>query len=396
MGSHVAKALKKFLFLSRWTPDSSSSRIDLLRGIAIVGVMLVHSSQLREVNKIQSISDVLSWGQYGVELFFLISGFLMALLYSSQTGFRGGIFWKRRVARILPLWIIFSSIGLIGWLIDQRAIKGWGAYNELQLRFEENGNWVDNPLAAFLLTVVFLGWLSPAIWTATVPGGWSIQSEMAHYSLFAVFRKFSITGWLMLLVALGVVFASLKYFELVDPEGYSPLDAIFRTRLFVTAGFFLFGIWLYEIVFLSKRQRRQHWVGQILLFSVFAALSSYVGLPFGEFWKSVVFIGVAIVCAGFVENIKWLKGLLSLLGKYSYFLYFAHFFVLWGLNRYFVGPAYSRLIESGFSQQFAYGVLVAFVFSVAVWFGLIFAIPSWKFLERPLIRWARGTDSHAR
>ena len=385
--------IRKLLEIARWTTSNSSGRINLLRGVAIIGVVLVHSSQLREVNRIKSISDVLSWGQYGVELFFLISGFLMALLYSGQGTFTTGVFWKRRVARILPLWIFFSSIGFLGWLVNQRAIKGWGAYNELRIRFEENGLWLDNPLVALLLTVVFLGWLSPAIWTATVPGGWSIQSEMAHYSLFAAFRKLSISSWLILLVAVGVLFASLKFLELVDPEGYSPLDAIFRTKLFVTAGFFFIGIWLFEMVFSAQRRRWNHLAGQILLFAVFAALSSYVGLPFGEFWKSLVFVVAAIVCVGFLEQLEGLKRLLSFLGKYSYFLYFAHFFILWLLNRYFIGPAYAFLIESGFSPTLVYGALVSFAFSAALGLGLIFAIPSWKYFEKPIINSARGEKS---
>src|SRR5579872_1267137 len=89
-------------------PMSSSKRIDYLdgwRGLAILVVLVAHFGHLESTNL----------GLFGVELFFVLSGLLMArILYEQRMPI--GEFYRRRIARIFPLFYLFVfTILFIEW-----------------------------------------------------------------------------------------------------------------------------------------------------------------------------------------------------------------------------------------------------------------------------------------
>lgn len=90
--------------------------LQLLRAVAAIGVMVFHYSQ--QVQKVIPESPVFPLGAAGVDLFFVISGFVM--VYSSRKMFgQPGARWlflARRVARIVPLYWIFSAV-LLGYIM---------------------------------------------------------------------------------------------------------------------------------------------------------------------------------------------------------------------------------------------------------------------------------------
>ena len=66
--------------------------LDVLRGIAIVGVLSVHTIQTTDPlvtglggSTSNTFSNIMSLGQYGVEVFFFLSGWLMAALYGNPS-----------------------------------------------------------------------------------------------------------------------------------------------------------------------------------------------------------------------------------------------------------------------------------------------------------------------
>lgn len=95
---------------------ASSQRIDYLdgwRGLAILVVLVAHFGHLERTNL----------GLFGVELFFVLSGLLMArILYEQRMPI--GEFYRRRIARIFPLFYLFIfTILVVEWA--RGAHVGW-------------------------------------------------------------------------------------------------------------------------------------------------------------------------------------------------------------------------------------------------------------------------------
>ena len=90
--------------------------LDGLRALAVVGVMVYHANH-----------GWLSGGFLGVEVFFVISGYLITLLLVSEqerTGtVRLGKFWMRRVRRLLPaLYVLLAGLGVYMALFERRPM----------------------------------------------------------------------------------------------------------------------------------------------------------------------------------------------------------------------------------------------------------------------------------
>ncbi len=105
--------------------------LDFLRGSAILLVFLNHidSSTIAGFHPPQGVAGFVYWriktfGASGVDLFFILSGFLISGLLFKEIdetgGLRLGRFWARRAFKILPsyyfLLIVLAVTGATGWL----------------------------------------------------------------------------------------------------------------------------------------------------------------------------------------------------------------------------------------------------------------------------------------
>lgn len=110
--------------------DGRNLYIDMLRGVSILLVMLLHytlsyrlvSSPLREWIPAPTLHAIFYNGNYGVSMFFVISGFLITsniiARYQSLSGIDVLHFYKLRLFRLYPLvvlaLIIITALGLAG------------------------------------------------------------------------------------------------------------------------------------------------------------------------------------------------------------------------------------------------------------------------------------------
>jgi peptidoglycan/LPS O-acetylase OafA/YrhL len=96
---------------------------DGLRGIAILPVILLHVGVLTLPNG--SLLYQLSRGWYGVDLFFVLSGFLITWILISEVEATGtldlGRFYRRRLLRLAPAYVSALMMALIGAAIFQRS-----------------------------------------------------------------------------------------------------------------------------------------------------------------------------------------------------------------------------------------------------------------------------------
>jgi peptidoglycan/LPS O-acetylase OafA/YrhL len=97
-------------------PRQRMPELDTVRGLAIIGVLLYHAfCETRDLQAYQPwqrhILSLMSVGQFGVNLFFVLSGFLIngVLLDSRKRPDYNQRFYYRRALRILPALLLHAT-----------------------------------------------------------------------------------------------------------------------------------------------------------------------------------------------------------------------------------------------------------------------------------------------
>jgi peptidoglycan/LPS O-acetylase OafA/YrhL len=142
--------------------------IDALRGYAILGVIMVHTSQYG--NKLHSTLGKLitEKGAMGVQLFFLASSFTLFLSFNKRTQYENFAvrnFFIRRFFRIAPIFYL---------AICYYLFQNWHSGRNIFTPGLSHG--ID-----IILNFFFLNGFNPYIIRSIVPGGWSIAVEMTFY-----------------------------------------------------------------------------------------------------------------------------------------------------------------------------------------------------------------------
>lgn len=173
-----------------------------LRGVAVLGVVLFH---MMSVEAKFSAGDILLPGfldffQLGVDLFFVISGFVMVIV--SRGRFQNGVeaqrFLFNRVSRIYPTYWLYFFITLAVYLVQPTLVN--------------SGHGSSNLLMSFLLL--------PSDKVLLVMVAWSLVFELWFY---VVFSAFLVLRERRLPVALGIWAAVLVVFNtLFDWQDHGP------------------------------------------------------------------------------------------------------------------------------------------------------------------------------
>ena len=110
--------------------DGRLPAVQYLRALAAIAVVLFHASVYLEAKRndaaFLSVFDG-RFGGFGVSLFFVISGYLMARLSGSPSP---SLFLLHRIARIYPIYLIVVAVVLAGnWWSDGMTPVDWAAYS---------------------------------------------------------------------------------------------------------------------------------------------------------------------------------------------------------------------------------------------------------------------------
>jgi peptidoglycan/LPS O-acetylase OafA/YrhL len=358
-----------------------------LRGLAALAVVCVHAMTLSGSpdSLPQPFAYLFAMGWSGVDVFFVLSAFLLTLPFlqarqsgSAPPGWRR--YGLRRAARILPAYYVQIAILLL--------LAAAGA--------DSAAAWHDASMGSVLAHLVL--WLDavPRI-PAHVPPWWTLPVEGGFYLLLPLFATLLRPGrWRWLLLAIA---ASLAYRFVVMHAGFDRAQQVaWADHLPGRLHEFLVGM-LAAYAFVAWRTRaalptptRADAVGALAIAS-FVALPAlglltlghaYQGAPTTDplllCWHLLASLVVAVLILALVSGARWLGATLSTaplraLGTISYSLYLWHYPVMLAL----------REALGGFNA--VRGDFVSF-FVISLVFSLVVATASWWLVERPAQAWA--------
>ena len=278
--------------------------IQYLRGIASLLVLLEHIAW----KGAQHLNHPLDWfhiGGGGVDIFFIISGFIMAFTTSGKYGALGKVFafMKKRFLRILPLYWLLTIVALIVFMI----LPDW---------VNTSGGKTNIPFSFLLI---------PSDGKFLLQNGWTLSIEFYFYFLFAfglIFRE-SIGRIVTFFILMSLFIIGL----FAEPEG---LYTNFLANPVLIE--FVVGILIF---YFYRRQFNIPIIIPCIMITVsiflFVELNSHNGV-FTR-WRVVDFgIPSFLLCFGVVllekQIVKKKFKALQNLGDSSYSLYLVHPFVL--------------------------------------------------------------------
>jgi peptidoglycan/LPS O-acetylase OafA/YrhL len=331
--------------------------LDALRGIAILGVITVHTNVSFKLPIL--IKSLLSSGSSGVQLFFMVSAFtIMYTLDHSKRPISYTSFLFRRFFRIAPLYYV--SIVYYMWQNDLYHIHWHDEKNNITI-----GNIVSN--------ISFLHGFYPLWFNRLVPGGWSIAIEMMFYSCIPIlYAKIKNLNFAINLLTISIFLQFFLQFilKILHPFGDVDFWGHYIFMYFPTQfPIFILGIITYLLI--DKKRDLHLKPTTILLLSLTILLSFLADLSY-LISKGVLISGcfmIIIIAMSQQTYFLFQNKLLVFLGKISYGIYLVHFAILYWLDQYyylFSFPESSTLLTTikfllKISTVIGFSAIIAFV-----------------------------------
>lgn len=299
--------------------------LDSLRGLAALLVVLFHfiCTTIGFIDN-ELILDIFSFGKYGVQIFFVISGIVIPLSMINA-GYRlkdGLVFFKKRIIRIEPPYMV-SILLVCGVIYLKMLIPGLGAEQEL-------------PESRNLL--LHLGYLVPFFegsdWINTVY--WTLAIEFQYYFAMSILFPIAISKGIYLRIVFYVLFLAPVF--------------LFGDKSFFPVWGPLFMLGIIYVLYITKKV---NWIELAIVFALSSFLIfNYLGIT------DLVFGVSTILLVHFFKEFKSRIG--SFFGNISYSLYLTHSIIGAAVVNFL-----SHRVESSFGKLLvvAVGLVVAVSFA---------------------------------
>jgi peptidoglycan/LPS O-acetylase OafA/YrhL len=359
------RAVERSQVMDGHPPRLHLAHLDGLRGIAILAILAIHSSQL-VAGLSQPVRDLAFYGVRGVQLFFIVSGFTLTIAHAGRP-IEPLNFAERRFFRIAPMFYI----GVALYLLLARTTT-----MPLPTRDASTGDVVA--------TLLFVhGWVPSAVNTV-VPGGWSIAAEAMFYLAFpAILLLVPRPRLLAIAVMASYAVAGLTNIglrKLGGPAG----EALAFPFWLVQLPAFIGGCWLATLPPAGLRLRA---------IAPWTLGLATLGLAFDSQWRDHSNLLVAIVLltlfawSASVARPHWLQARpLVYLGQISFSFYIVHFAVL-GFLRPLIVP-----VEAAVGANVGFATAAALTLTIA---GIISAA-TYRWIEQPIIAATRQAGRRPR
>jgi exopolysaccharide production protein ExoZ len=288
-----------------------------------------------------------SFGANGVDVFFVISGFIMCMVTQNKE-VSINMFLLKRVIRIVPLyWILTVSMAICAWL-------------------RPNLFPLDNPhFSHVILSMLFVPHEAPDGRVAPlITQGWTLNYEMFFYLVFATTLALN-TAYRT--IVLSIILVGLVCYGYLGTEN-SPIAITYTSPLLLEflAGVYICRAWLNDTVLGKGNALIAIGMGVTCIAAAYCYKNHLPreivsGIPA----ILIVFGAVSLERANFVPKVKTLK----LLGDASYSIYLTHY-LSWLVVSIVVAHLGIRLGQP--------------IYGVTVLCGISLGVAVYYFIEKPI------------
>ena len=336
--------------------------IQILRGIAAILVIWVHAQEIMGNAHIPHELRQIGFG--GVDLFFVISGFII-VHSTSRRDMAPGYFFAKRLLRVAPLYYVFTSLVIVICIFFPSIFKSTA---------------VD--LASIYKSFLFIPFQKSADRIYPIYFlGWTLNYEMFFYALYAVALFFRPEHRVPGVVGLLLVLACAGRF-IATPEDYGVI-AYFYTRPVILD--FVLGMTIAVCAFRTKADAAASgtpyfyfaFVLGCLCFAFFGYLlpesRSSVAPPTDTFLRFGLPAAIIVAAAVWLEKAGCKIGntLMRRLGDASYSIYLAHYLAVGFL---------AAIIANVLHGDVTLTIAAIATMAAAVGFGVL----TYQVVERPL------------
>lgn len=340
--------------------------LDALRGIAVLGVIMVHTNQVG-LSAGTFFDPLIYQGARGVQLFFIASAFTLFLSYNSRQKetLSNTSFFIRRFFRIAPMF--YLAIAYYLWQ------DGFGTRYWL-------GNANSITPANIISTLTFTNSFNPYWITSIVPGGWSIAIEFLFYACLPlfIFRLVKNLNSAVVFFTISIAFSFVLNLFFTKNQLITS-DLLWKDYLYLyfpaQLPVFAVGIICY---FISMKKESLMNINQktILILIGFAILQLSANIIFFQVHVLFSLVFGLLIIALSQKSYKLIVNRFTIfMGKLSFSLYLTHFAVLHWLDKFQI---------TDFVKIRTINYCLRFILVLTL--STIIAYITYTFIEKPFIK----------
>lgn len=283
--------------------------LDFIRAVAAIAIVLTHFNARQlyagEWTHVILTSDVggLYIGDWGVSLFFIISGAALMYVYGEKCNVKD--FWKKRFYSIYPMFWIAYTVYFACYTLEYRTLPGKEGTPLWKMIFSVIG--FDGLLAANGQDTFYL------------LGEWFLGVIVLLYFIFPFLRKLANKSTLLCIGA-----AAVSYVVGMAVCRYAPFQLIPATLILVRIPEIVFGM------LFVKHQCKADLKAAALAFVV--VIGNWMLKPAGFMELQTIYVGIAsfylLVCLAKYIKCKPVVAVCNGLSKYSYAIFLVHHVII--------------------------------------------------------------------
>ncbi|WP_368542314.1 acyltransferase family protein [Enterobacter soli] len=314
--------------------------MDFIRTISVIMIIIFHFYVEAKAKGFTSSFDFIlsQLGDFGVSFFIIISG--GGLYLSTMKGIKLLSFYRKRAGTIYPsFYLAYLAVSIFLYLTANRVV------------------FLNDPLLMLITILGFDGYLASNIQNYYLVGEWFLGFIIIIYLIYPLILKlFTYNKWLTLFTAVLISIICFKYNDTINAN-FPIWNKIDTWNPLVRLPEFIFGMIFFGFMINDKR----YTIFTLLISSLIIAAYSIFGLNMIDYYKTPLFIAVAVVITYLYEyaiSFKIIDRLCLSLSALSFMAFLLHHQIIYALSK---NGIMQNMDEYNLFYGFAMVLIITFV-----------------------------------